>query len=423
LKQKQIDKTIKISNEEVGTDSLGAGARNPLEVSVSSGRIWLSPPHMSGREQGYIQQAFDSNWLAPLGPNVDLFERKISERTGAKHVAAFNSGTSAIHLALKVLGVGPGDFVICQSLTFAASANPVVYLGATPVFVDSEADTWNMDPEMLEKAILSCMDGRLLANQSGDVTATRKPKAIIPVHIYGMPAKMEQIMAIAKKYGIQVIEDAAEALGSSYKGKQCGTLGDIGIVSFNGNKIITTTAGGAMLSNNSSWIEKAKHLGTQAREDYPYYQHAEIGYNYRMSNVLAGMGCGQIEVLGDRICSRRNNFEYYRDQLSDIAGLDFVDEIKGHFSNRWLTCMLLDTEKLGVSPEDIRAALAKENIESRPLWKPMHLQPVYSFAPYFGTGVSERLFARGLCLPSGSDLTEIDQARIVKIIRTVLGVA
>lgn len=378
---------------------------------------------MGGREQGYIERAFDSNWLAPLGPNVDLFERKIADRTGSKHVAVFNSGTSAIHLALQVLGVGPGDLVLCQSLTFAASANPVVYLGATPVFVDSESDSWNMDPEMLEQAILSCMDDRMVASQSGEVIPTRKPKAIIPVHIYGMPAKMDQIMAISKKYGIPVIEDAAEALGSSYNGKQCGTWGDIGVVSFNGNKIITTTAGGAMLSNNSGWIEKAKHLGTQAREDYPYYQHAEIGYNYRMSNVLAGMGCGQIEVLGDRIVARRNNYEFYVSQLSDIPGIRFQPEIAGNISNRWLTCILVDSERTGwVSAEDLREALAKENIESRPLWKPMHLQPVYSFAPYFGSGVSDDLFARGLCLPSGSDLTEADLDRIVQVIRRVLGV-
>lgn len=269
MKKEHTTEIPKISNQEVGTDSLGAGAKQWEKKSQSPDRIWLSPPHMSGREQRYIQRAFESNWLAPLGPNVDLFESKIMEVTGAEQVAAFNSGTSAIHLALQVLGVGPGDFVLCQSLTFAASANPVVYLGATPVFVDSERDTWNMDPDMLEQAILRCMDDRLVATQNGDVIPTRKPKAIIPVHIYGMPAKMDQLIAISHKYGIPIIEDAAEALGSSYKGQQCGTFGDIGIVSFNGNKIITTTAGGAMLSNNKVWIDHAKHLGTQARQDYP----------------------------------------------------------------------------------------------------------------------------------------------------------
>ncbi len=421
MKKERTNETPNISNQEVGTDSLGAGAKQREKKSSSPDRIWLSPPHMSGREQRYIQRAFESNWLAPLGPNVDLFEAKIMEVTGAEQVAAFNSGTSAIHLALQVLGVGPGDFVLCQSLTFAASANPVVYLGATPVFVDSERDTWNMDPDMLEQAILRCMDDRLVATQNGDVIPTRKPKAIIPVHIYGMPAKMDQLIAISHKYGIPIIEDAAEALGSSYKGQQCGTFGDIGVVSFNGNKIITTTAGGAMLSNNKQWVDHAKHLGTQAREDYPYYQHVEIGYNYRLSNVLAGMGCGQIEVLGDRIASRRSNFDFYRLHLGDILGVSFQSEESGTLSNRWLTCILLDPTKISVTADQLRGVLAEQNIESRPLWKPMHLQPVYSFAPYFGNGVSEELFARGLCLPSGSDLTEGQLHRIVGIIRKALG--
>jgi len=359
-------------------------------------KIWLSSPHMGGKEQEYVKEAFDTNWVAPLGPNVNGFESDIAQYLDdGVHVAALSSGTAAIHLALILLGVQPGDEVICQSMTFSASANPIAYLGAKPVFIDSESETWNMDPVFLEEAIMD----RIQKN--------KKPKAIIVVHLYGMPAKMGEIAAIAKKYEIPLIEDAAEALGSSINSVKCGTIGDIGILSFNGNKIITTSGGGAFVSKNMDWVKKATFLSTQARDEAPHYQHSQIGYNYRMSNICAGIGRGQMEVLDQRVAQRRKNFSFYKKELSGLEGFSFTNEPTGYFSNRWLTTVLIDPTqtKNRITREHIRLALEKENIECRPLWKPMHLQPVFNAALYFGEKVAENLFDIGLCLPSGSNLT------------------
>ncbi len=358
---------------------------------------------MNGEERRFVTEVFDTNWIAPLGAMVDGFEGDLQAYTGAKYAAVLSSGTAAIHLALIMLGVGPGDDVICQSLTFSASANPIRYLGATPVFVDSETETWNMCPDALEQALT------VLAAKG------RSPKAIIPVHLYGMPAKMEEINSIATNYNIPVIEDAAEALGSHINGTMCGNMGTMGILSFNGNKIITTSGGGALLSNDEGWISSARFLATQARDPAPHYQHSHIGYNYRMSNVLAGIGRGQMKVLNQRVAQRRANYDFYRKLLSGNPGITLLREPEGFFSNRWLTTILIDAEKSGgITREHIRLALEKENIESRPLWKPMHLQPVFAGYPYFGNGVAELLFKNGLCLPSGSAMSPSDKERIGK---------
>ncbi len=398
---------------------------------------------MGGAEQAFVNEAFATNWIAPLGPMVDGFEQDLAKFTGVKHALALSSGTAAIHLALILLGVRPGDFVICQSLTFSASANPIRYLGATPVFVDSEPETWNMCPNALEQAIVACKNGTIASmdnkhrkspsetlhtKYSGQnnepatqQSGSKMPAAIIPVHLYGMPAHMDKIMATAAKYDVPVIEDAAEALGSHINGKQCGAYGDYGILSFNGNKIITTSGGGALLSNDEEKIRKARYLATQARDPAPHYQHSEVGYNYRMSNVLAGIGRGQMQVLGERIRQRRANYAFYADLLANKKGIAFLPGPQGCFSNRWLTTILVDPEKTGgVSREHIRLALEAENIESRPLWKPMHLQPVFDGYPYIGTGVSDKLFDLGLCLPSGSGLTNHDRARIAKALNDFL---
>ena len=368
-------------------------------------KIWLSSPHMGGNEEVYVKEAFDTNWIAPLGPHVDGFEKDLSKFTGSKHVAVLSSGTSAIHLALIMLDVKAGDEVLCQSFTFSASANPIVYQGATPVFVDSEKKTWNMAPEFLRTAI----EQRI---QKG-----KKPKAIIPVHLYGMPGKMEEIMAIAKEFDIPVIEDAAEALGSHINGKACGTFGDMGILSFNGNKIITTSGGGALISNDENNITKAKFLATQARDAAPHYQHSHIGYNYRMSNVCAAIGRGQLEVLPQRVEQRRANYSFYTEALKGLPGISFLPEPAGCFSNRWLTTIIVNPQQTGgLTREDIRLALEKDNIESRPLWKPMHLQPVFEQYPFYGDGTSEKLFEQGLCLPSGSNLTKTGLDRVAAII-------
>jgi dTDP-4-amino-4,6-dideoxygalactose transaminase len=372
-------------------------------------KIWLSSPHMSGNEQKYINEAFESNWVAPLGKNIDEFENQVSQYTGTKYAAAVTTGTAALQLALRLVGVSRGDYVICQSFTFVASANAILYQGAQPIFVDSETKTWGMDPELLEKAILHCM------------SLEKKPKAIVPVHLYGMPVNMVEIMRIAKKYRIPVIEDAAEALGSSINGKMCGSFGDFGVISFNGNKIITTSGGGMLLSDNPKKIEKAKFLATQARENFPHYQHEEMGYNFRMSNVLAGIGRGQMEVLNERIESRRSNFNYYKEKLGQIPGISFLKELEGSISNRWLTIILLDPKLTGgIGREDLRLALADENIESRPLWKPMHMQPLFESAPYFGKGIAMKLFKHGLCLPSGSNLTNEELDRVIDVIINVI---
>jgi dTDP-4-amino-4,6-dideoxygalactose transaminase len=376
---------------------------------IAPERIWLSSPHMGGNEQRYIAEAFDTNWVAPIGGNIDAFEKQVAKYLDVKGSAALSSGTSALHLALKLCGVEKGDFVICQSLTFVATANAIMYEGGQPIFVDSEEETWGMDPLLLEKAIVHC------------ISLERKPKAIIPVHLYGMPVKMKEILAIAKKYRIPVIEDAAEALGSSISGKMCGALGDYGVISFNGNKIITTSGGGMLLSNNIRKIEKAKFWATQARDHAPHYQHSEVGYNYRLSNVLAGIGRGQMDVLDERIAQRRSNFDFYKDALKDLQGISFLNEQKGSTSNRWLTIIVVDPNKTAnaITREDIRLALEQQNIESRPLWKPMHMQPLFEKMPYFGKGIAMKLFKNGLCLPSGSNLTLEEKQRVVEVIRAL----
>jgi dTDP-4-amino-4,6-dideoxygalactose transaminase len=371
-------------------------------------KIWLSSPHMGYMEQVYVNEAFDTNWIAPVGPHVDEFEKELCEYTGMKYAAALGSGTAAIHLALILLGVGRGDLVICQSMTFSASANPIAYQGATPVFIDSERDTWNMDPILLEKSVIEL------------IAKGQKPKAIIPVHLYGMPAKMDIIMEIAAKYDIPVIEDAAEALGSDINGNKCGTFGLMNVLSFNGNKIITTSSGGALLSDDDELISKARFLATQARDDAPHYQHSHIGYNYRLSNVLAGIGRGQMQVLDSRVKQRRNVFNYYQRYFTEKNkngyNVAFQPEPEGYFSNRWLTAILIDPSKnKNITREDLRLALEKENIESRPLWKPMHLQPVFKNSEFYGDGTSERLFDFGLCLPSGSNLSQEDLVRITSV--------
>ncbi|NCD70559.1 aminotransferase class I/II-fold pyridoxal phosphate-dependent enzyme [Mucilaginibacter agri] len=373
---------------------------------MTEDRIWLSTPHMSGNEQKYIDEAFKSNWIAPLGPHVDAFERDICDFTGSKFAAVLSSGTAAIHLALVVLGVKPGDEVICQSMTFSASANPISYLGATPVFIDSELDTWNMNPAMLEIAI------------KDRLSKGKNVKAIIPVHLYGMPAKMNEILSIANKYRIPVVEDAAEALGSTLFGRAAGTFGAIGIYSFNGNKIITTSGGGALVSNYPEFTQKAKFLATQAREDMPHYEHTQIGYNYRMSNVCAAIGLGQMEVLNERVGQRRANHKFYVEQFADLPEIEFLKEPQGFYSNHWLTCIRINRQS-EVTREDLRLALEAENIDSRPLWKPMHMQPVFSNCPYYGNGVSEELFETGLCLPSGSSLTIAELFKVSNIVRSV----
>jgi len=406
-------------------------------------RIYLSPPHMGGEEVNFVGEAFDKNWIAPLGPNVNGFEQDLENYTGRKHAAVVTSGTAAIHLALILNGVGPGDEVICQSFTFTATANPVRYQGAIPVFIDSEPETWNMDPQLLEKAILE---------------REKRPKAILVVHLYGMPAKMAEIMQVAEKYDIPVIEDAAEALGSSIRNRNCGTYGSLSVLSFNGNKIITTSGGGALLSDDEKTIQKARFLATQARDDAPHYQHSELGYNYRMSNIVAGVGRGQMKVVDQRVQRRREIHEYYFKKLGgtyftvnsegaayrvqDVSstGIYFLKEPKGYVSNRWLTTILVNpAETGGVTREDIRLALEAENIESRPLWKPMHMQPLYREFPYAGSsynvywkagsqsqtsgdeqGISDFLFKYGLCLPSGSAMDEKDLKRITDILYNLL---
>lgn len=361
---------------------------------------------MGGMELKYVEEAFATNWISPVGPHIGAFEEELADYNNVPFCAALSSGTAAIHLALIILGVKRGDDVICSSFTFSGSCNPIAYQGATPVFVDSEADSWNMDPQLLEEAIID------RTRKTG-----RKPAAIIVVHLYGMPARIEEIMIIARKHGIPVVEDAAEAIGSTYQGQKLGSFGDLGVYSFNGNKIITTSGGGALVSANENWIRKARFLATQARDQAPHYQHSEIGYNYRLSNICAGIGRGQLQVLEERIAQRRRNFEAYRKGLSGIRGLTFLAEPTGCFSNRWLTTMLLDPTVAGTSSDAISHKLAGLNIESRPLWKPMHQQPVFSDAPAYVSGVSEQLFKVGLCLPSGSNLTEEQLSFVITSIR------
>jgi dTDP-4-amino-4,6-dideoxygalactose transaminase len=370
---------------------------------------------MGGTELKYVKEAFDSNWVAPLGPNVDAFERDLCAATGAKHVAALSSGTAAIHLSLIMLGVGPGDYVIGSSFTFSATVNPIVYLGATPVLVDSEPGTWNMDPELLEQAIQGLKVGR---SQGLKVREGKLPKAIVVAHLYGMPARMREIMAVADKYGIPVVEDAAEALGSEYMGRRVGCNSRFGILSFNGNKIITTSGGGALISDDAALIDRARFLATQARDPAPHYQHSVIGYNYRMSNVVAGVGRGQLEVLDLRIRQHREFNAWYRELLKDLPGVTFQSEPSPDFySNFWLTCIEINPAEAGTDREKLRLAFEAANIESRPLWKPMHLQPVFAGCPAYVNGTSEALFTNGLCLPSGSNIDDEGRNRIAEVLR------
>ncbi|CAD7811248.1 Putative pyridoxal phosphate-dependent aminotransferase EpsN [Chryseobacterium aquaeductus] len=369
-------------------------------------KIWLSSPHMSGNELCFIEDALNKNWVTSQGENIDEFEKSLSVllKNDLK-VCALNSATSAIHLSLIILGVTSGDEVITSSFSFCASANPITYCGAIPIFIDSEKDTWNMCPIALEEAI------------EDRISKGKKPKAIIVVHLYGMPAKMDEITAIAHKYEIPVIEDAAEALGSTYKGKLCGTFGRFGILSFNGNKIITTSGGGALVCHTQEDKDKAVFLSTQARDNAPHYQHSHIGYNYRMSNIVAGIGRGQMEVLNDRVEARRKMHDFYIRIFKDIDGVEvFSEPTQDYYSNHWLSAIVVDENKTGKSREDLRMAFLEDNIESRPLWKPMHLQPVFADAPYYGTNISEKLFDNGLCLPSGSNLSDDDRLRIKKVI-------
>lgn len=374
---------------------------------MNNSKIWLSSPHMGGNEQKFVQEAFDTNWVAPLGPNVTGFENDLEKYLNQDvFVGALSSGTAALHLALVLLDVKYGDEVICQSMTFSASANPIVYQGATPVFVDSEKDTWNICPNALEEAI------------KDRIAKGKKPKAIIAVHLYGMPFKVDEVMAVANKYEIPVIEDSAEALGSSYKGRKCGTFGAINALSFNGNKIITTSGGGAIVTQNRELKEKAIFLATQARDNAPHYQHSEIGYNYRMSNICAGIGRGQMEVLDLHVDKRRSMHSSYNNFFNNNEAVTVFSEPNSDFySNHWLSAITIDSAKNGgKTAEDLRLLLEIENIESRPLWKPMHLQPIFENAPYYGGSVAEYLFKNGLCLPSGSNLTEMDKDRIYNCI-------
>ena len=372
---------------------------------MSNSKIWLSSPHMGGTEQKYVNEAFATNWVAPLGPNVINFETDLETYLNQDvFVGALSSGTAALHLGLILLGVQAGDVVICQSMTFSASANPIAYLGATPIFIDSEMETWNMCPVALEEAI------------QDSLLKGKKPKAIIPVHLYGMPAKMDEIRTIAHQYEIPILEDSAEALGSSYKNQKCGTFGALSALSFNGNKIITTSGGGAIVTHTKALKDKAIFLATQARDNAPHYQHSEIGYNYRMSNICAGIGRGQMEVLDQHVNFRRANHHFYKALFSKIEDVNILTEPSSDFySNHWLSAILLSSYE---QREALRLAFEAENIESRPLWKPMHLQPVFQHAPYYGTKVSETLFEKGLCLPSGSNLQPHELSRIEKVIKT-----
>ncbi len=373
-------------------------------------KIWLSSPHMGGNELKYVHEAFESNWVAPLGPNVNSLEIDLQDYLGQNSfVGALSSGTAAVHLGLILLGVKAGDEVLCQSMTFSASANPILYLGATPVFIDSEIDTWNLCPIALEEAILD------------RIAKGKKPKAIIAVHLYGVPYKIDEIRAVADKYEIPILEDSAEAIGSSYKGQKCGTFGDIGVFSFNGNKVITTSGGGAIITKTKELKDKALFFATQSRDDAPHYQHSEIGYNYRMSNICAGIGRGQMEVLKDRVNLRRKMHAFYVDLFQGISGISvFTATNEDYFANYWLSSILIEPQLTdGIDRETIRLAFEAENIESRPLWKPMHLQPIFEEYPYYGNKVSETLFEKGLCLPSGSNLTDKDRERISTVIHSL----
>ncbi|MCW9680974.1 aminotransferase class I/II-fold pyridoxal phosphate-dependent enzyme [Dolichospermum planctonicum UHCC 0167] len=369
--------------------------------------ILLSTPHIGSQELEFVKQAFDTNWIAPVGPHIDAFEQEFCQITGTSYAAAVSSGTAALHLALQLVGVGSGDEVFCSTLTFAATANPIIYLGAKPVFIDSDRISWNMNPELLQEALQKrAYFGKL-------------PKAVILVHLYGQSADIEPILQVCDQYNIPLIEDAAEALGATYKGLSPGTFGRVGIYSFNGNKIITTSGGGMLVSDDDKLVMKAKFLATQARDPAPHYQHSEIGYNYRLSNVLAGIGRGQLQVLNQRVAARRRNFEIYQSALGDLPGIEFMPEANFGHSTRWLTALTVAPEAFGADREYIRLQLAKQQIEARPVWKPLHLQPVFSECECIGGEVGEDLFARGLCLPSGSNLTDEDLERVISVIKAI----
>jgi dTDP-4-amino-4,6-dideoxygalactose transaminase len=375
---------------------------------IKNPKIWLSSPHMGGEELENVKDAFANNWVAPAGPAIHQFEKDLAKYFNVHDAAALSSGTGALHLALVNLGVKRGDEVICQSMTFAASANPITYLGAKPVFIDSEENTWNIDPEVVREVVID------------KIAKGKKPKAIIVVHLYGMPAKMTELENISMEFDIPIIEDAAEAAGSTYLGKKCGSFGRMGIMSFNGNKIITTSGGGALLSNDWHTVSQARFLATQAKDNAPHYQHSHIGYNYRISNICAAIGVGQMKVLDTRVQQRRANFDFYYEKLNDLPGLSFLMEPDGHFSNRWLTAIVVEPKQSnGITRERVRLTLDADNIESRPLWKPLHMQPVYKYAEYYGNGVAENLFQHGLCLPSGSNLSQSDLNRVIRIILEV----
>ncbi len=372
-------------------------------------RVFISPPHMSGDEQPYIREAFETNWLGPLGPNVDAFEQEFRAVVGSPHAVAVSSGTAALHLALQILGVGAGDEVLVSTLTFCASVNPVLYLGGYPTFIDSERDSWNMDPGLLEQTLAArAREGRL-------------PRAVVLVHLYGQSANIGPLVEACQRYGVALVEDAAEALGSTYLGRAPGTFGRAGIFSFNGNKIITTSGGGMLVSPDADVAARARQLATQARDPVPHYQHSEVGYNYRMSNVLAGMGRGQLQVLEERVAARRRNFAFYAEGLSDLPGVEFMPEAAWGRHTRWLTCITIDPGRFGTNRDAVRLALERENIESRPVWKPMHLQPVFAGYPSVRGGVAEELFERGLCLPSGSNLKDEERERVIAVIRAMAG--
>jgi pyridoxal phosphate-dependent aminotransferase EpsN len=380
--------------------------------STMQNRIFLSSPHMSGWEQKYINEAFETNWIAPLGPNVDAFEREIANYVGVNDAVAVSSGTAAIHLALSLLEVKKGDKVFCSTLTFVASANPIIYLGAEPVFIDSEPDTWNMSPQALEIALSdAALEGVL-------------PKAVIVVNLYGQSAKMDEIQSLCNLYNVPIIEDAAESIGSTYKGKPSGTFGRLGIYSFNGNKIITTSGGGMLVSDDIELLKYARFLATQAKDPAIHYQHSKLGFNYRLSNVLAGIGRAQLEVLDERVRARRSIFSRYYQALSHIPGIYFMPELENTFSNRWLTALTIDKDVTGVTVEEILKVFAEENIEARPVWKPLHLQPLFEGVQYYqhnqSENVSEQLFNNGICLPSGSNMTEMDQMRVINCLINVL---
>jgi dTDP-4-amino-4,6-dideoxygalactose transaminase len=368
-------------------------------------RVYLSPPHMSGHEQELVAEAFASNWIAPLGPQVDAFEREFAAVVGVRHATALSSGTAALHLAMNVLDVGHGDEVLCPTLTFSATANAITYVGARPVFIDCEAASWNVDPGLLAEELRAC-------GARGNL-----PHAVVVVDLYGQCADHDPILSACAEYGIPVVEDAAEALGATYGGRAAGNFGVLGAFSFNGNKIITTSGGGMLVANDEAVVTRAKFLATQARDPAPHYQHSTIGYNYRMSNVLAAIGRGQLRVLDERIASRRRNFETYKGLLGDLPGIEFMPEAPRSHSTRWLTCLTIDPGAFGATREDVRLALEVENIEARPVWKPMHLQPVFEGCRTRGGGISERIFENGLCLPSGSNLDRSDLERVVAVVR------